>query len=361
MNACVIEVLSPNTYDISDDALDENIRLMMPYQSDDKVFFDVHYKTKGSPLFIQTPSCIVPYKCAIYDDKYVYVDIQLSNNDLDKLIKRIYNIIISKIRKKKFIKRFMYKLDGSDKQQVDVIAKVDQSMKMRLRNNNVDSVAVFDNSKQRIDIRNVDRNDKVSVIFQIDRVVTDDDTISLNTKLVQIKKETIITFDPYQTDRYLFVDTQAPSPAITIPLEFERFAKMLKMGVPLMGVRQKMMLEGMTEDDYERFLSSRKQANVPPPALPRAPPPGLPPPPPPPPPPMGFKGPPAPKVSGGALPFLADIKSGNFALKKIDPVAAKNMITKKALKGVDTSKMFHVTLEDILAAKANLGKARHKK
>ena len=118
-----------------------------------------------------------------------------------------------------------------------------------------------------------------------------------------------------------------------------------------------MLLEGMTDADYNRFAASRRpNASQRPP-----PPPG---PPPPPPPPIGNM----PKVIkapavAGSLPFLADIMNGNFALKKMDGTKANAASTMKSkvLKGVDTSKMFHVTLEDILAAKANLGKGKNRK
>ena len=183
--------------------------------------------------------------------------------------------------------------------------------------------------------------------------------------MIQLKKETIVAFDPFQVDRYLFVDncvnnvhlTETQLIHVSIPAEFERFSKMLKMGVPMMAVRQKMLLEGMTVSDCERFIASRKNGAYPPPG--------------PPPPPLGMTSKQAKSLmstvtnTSGSLPFLADIQNGNFALKRMNDTMTNTVIKKditknKVLKGLDTTKMFHVTLDDILSAKANLGKSKHR-
>ncbi len=380
------------------ESFNDDVKIMLPYQIDGKNYFDIFYKERGNPLFIQTPVASMPYKYVVYDDKYIYIDLVFSNQDLKVLLDSIAEFILNKIRKKKFIKRFMFKVDGTEKDIIPItkIDKIDKDIvKLRLKNSNIDAVTVFDIAKYKIDIRNLERNDRVCAIFQIDKLLIDDESISFQTKLIQIKKQSRLLYDPFcPTNRCLFIDTDEQNgeedkyatKSINTPItsqipttvqeqnayiteNFERFSKMLKMGVPLMAVRQKMLLEGLNEMEIDLFiLKQNKQSDkqnvhedksknkpttitpTPPKRTGGAPPP----PPPPPPPPIMIKQ--TSSSGGGGLPFLADIKNNNFALKKVDLVSERLTIKSKILKNIDTSKMLQISLDDILSAKSRLKK-----
>ena len=130
-----------------------------------------------------------------------------------------------------------------------------------------------------------------------------------------------------------------------------KYAKMLKLGIPNGAIQQKMQLDGFSFDEATRILqmlttpNNHIRSSQPPP-----PPPLLPPPPPP----ILF-GKTKNKLNtqtsaSGALPFLKDIQSGNFALKKTSEKQKNKQDSKQDNKG------FAPSLQDILSMKQKLKK-----
>jgi len=317
----------------------EKIKVVKPFKFEDKFFFNIFYN-KTHPLLIQTPKCILPYRYMLYDNKYFQIDIFFENIEFRNLIEQIVEHIKNKIN---INKKFSALL--KDKNYIDSIMTLPNNMfKVRAKNSNVDAINVYNNNKTRIDIRNIERNDEIRAIIQIEKFIIDKDSYSFLFKIVQIKKHCVI--DTYSPNvKCLFIDTDENQ----ISLEkFQRFTKMLKMGVPMMGVIQKMQLEGFEEKDITFFSQSQNKARpsgsgglIPPP------------PPPPPPPPIGFiKSIPVQQP----LAFLNDIKNGQFTLKKavITEKDKRDVLKEKMMKFVDKSKPAPPTLEDILNAKSRL-------
>ena len=333
-------------------ALDK-IRVVKPYNFENKYFFNIFYD-RNYPLLIQTPICILPYRYMLYDNKYFQIDMFFDIVEFKNLIEVILKHINNKIKKK-------YKTILNDKNYIDTVMKMPNNMfKLRAKNTNVDSINVYNYNRNRIDIRNIERNDQIKALIQIEKFLIDKDSYSFLFKIIQIKKHCII--DPFSPNiKCLFVENEIDNINIDINInkqleKYERFSKMLKMGVPMMGVIQKMQLEGFEEEDIAQFtqLKNRKIVSINPSphssSLPLPPPP-----PPPPPPPLSFIGIPK-SAPQQPLAFLNDIKNGQFTLKKavITEVDKKELLKAKLMKFVDKSKPAPPTLEDILNAKSRL-------
>ena len=130
--------------------------------------------------------------------------------------------------------------------------------------------------------------------------------------------------------------------------DVEKYKKMLKIGVPLCGLQQKMMMDGVDHTFINRFTEDLKKPPPPPPRLGLSTPP--PPPPPPPPPAFGFK-------SKDMSAVFGDIKNGNFSLKKMvkENAETSSVLSRKILRCVDTSRKVP-SLSEIQDALKNLRK-----
>jgi hypothetical protein len=311
------------------------VRILMPYTVDDKTVFSIFYGERN-PLLVQTPLCTVPYKFALYDDNYFHIDLQYNGSELNSLLDRIQTTILSKIRK-----RFHHILEGLPL--VSPITSIKEDVnKIRLRNYNVAAIVVFDTNRKRIDIRNIEKNDAIRAIFQVDKLIVDAKSIQLGLKLVQLRKNQT-ALDPFNYQEYLFADEEAKD---------SKYRKMLKMGVPLLAVKQKMLLEGFSEQEVSLFEHENNATRMKPNT--QAPPP---PPPPPPPPCLSTKNNP---LQTQPLAFLADIKNGRFSLKQTI-VEPKTIDPKeKVLRFVDKTKKVP-SLDEILQAKARLKKGGQSK
>lgn len=299
------------------------VKVMVPYYIDDKAFFDLHGGVGRIPLLVQTPVCVLRYKYNLYDDGFFSLDLYCTQSKFKDFLDKLMSMILTRVRRKYhglFNKRMVSQL-------------ITDEGKLRLKTPNVDMLSVFDHGKQKVELQQIQKTDRLQALFQIEKLVVDTKIVYFQTKLLQLKKNVVVV----NNDLPMFKE-EAHGMSTSV---LERFRKMLKMGVPIMAVRQKMTMEGHTEQEIAEVcgLGVRKGGGPPPP-----PPPG-----PPPPPPLRLGG------MGGPPPFLKDIASGNFDLKK----AAERVVVPKAadkvLKFVDRSKMVP-TLQEILDAKAKLGK-----
>jgi hypothetical protein len=122
--------------------------------------------------------------------------------------------------------------------------------KIRLKNHDTSSICVFNENNLQIALDNISRDDKISVILQIDKIIVYDKFYIAYLKLVQIKKMSCgIT-------QCLFAKSIPPPPLpppLPPPMPFikcddelpEKYKKMLAMGVPLQAVKHKMAMDGV--------------------------------------------------------------------------------------------------------------------
>jgi hypothetical protein len=296
-----------------------NVRVMVPYHIEEKAFFDLYGNTSRSPLLIQTPNCVLRYKYSLYDDHFFTIDLYTTSHEFKTFMDQFVSLVLTRIRKK-----YHHLINGKT-----IVPLITEEGRLRLKTPNATSLRIFDHHKQKIDLHHIQKSDRLQALFQVEKLVSDAKTLSFQVKLLQLKKTTPVI----NVDESLFKDE---SPVV------QRFRKMLKMGVPLMCVRQKMMLEGHTEEEISEVCGISSSAS--PPHIP---------PPPPPPPPIKRHSP----IAAMASPaFLKDIASGNFKLKTATATATTTTTNpNKILRFVDKSKMVP-TLQEILDAKAKLGK-----
>ena len=420
-NICVIT--NPCELDYS------QLRLKKPFeiQQDKKILFEVSYN--NADLILQSPIGYVPYKPSVYEDSYGYIDIVF--NDASKSfmdgIKDLEDFIFNKLRNK-----IMYTnmLEGK------VVSPCNTNKKIRFVSNDINNVSLFDafDKIEVGKIGQTKKDSKVSIIFHIVGVMVYGGSLNkygLYLRLLQGQVHNIALaqhiptinasenhdrMDVYMKMSKVGIPMQAicqkmmmdgvatheiedivyniqnirnrdrdccDNMAVTrehhntsnmngVSAELEKYVKMMRMGIPLGAIHQKMMMDGLHNDHIDQFsnLTKKQKPNT---SLPPPPPPG-----PPPPPPLGMRMPPPPPpgpppplgifknvqhlhqrksvVAPDPSAFLADIKNGNFLLKKsqasIEPI--KNIgVINKVLRCVDTSRKVP-SLDEILTARKNL-------
>lgn len=219
----------------------------------------------------------------------------------------------------------------------------------------VGRIMVFDNKRDTLDYSHLGMGQNVSCIFQIDYFWITQQCYGF----VYILHQIMVNENVHTNHCFLFKN------------ELERYEKMVKVGVPLPAVIQKMRIENMNTVAIETFqkqyshmqsksiMHQHPQHNgkiypPPPPPGPPPPPPGpLPPPPPPgpppPPPPLQLQYTRLPPPAGKPL-FLIDIETKNFKLKRKED----NDRTQKPITSARPKNGFAPTLDEILNMRSRL-------
>jgi hypothetical protein len=310
------------------------IKIKVPYEFNNKKIFNVYYN-EDDPLLIETPDCYLPYNYNLYDNRYFQMDLVILNNDAEftACLDHIISYIHSKIANKYDVSKTCELYHGKNK--------------IKLKNNNFDTIRVFNNNRELIDIKNLSKDDRVKCIIQLDKVFINNKmkSDSINFKIFQIKK----------IDKSIDVFKCPSLFDLSSSIDLSKYDKMLSIGIPLEAVKHKMKLDGINSSDITNYKNNKPPP--PPFGLPPPPPPpfGLPPPPPPfglPPPPFGLTvahTKPSACIATNKPPTIDELLKAKGSLK--------NGIIKLDIKPNKPKSPFEPpSLSDILSARNNLKK-----
>ncbi len=369
----------------------DNIKIKKPYKiSESKTFFDIKYN--DDELFLQSPSGLMPYKPFIADDGYGYIDLIFSDSDLDfiKIINQVEESIVKRVNKSSMYKGY---LENKHFHSCIMLNR------MRFTHTDITNIPIFNPNKERYqaDVRSLKKDDKHLCIFQIKALLVRASSYSIIISIAQIQ-----VLNVHDTNISLYVEKyrkmlklgvplhvirqglllegfskdecqkivdelnifekakDGAPPSIDLPTqtfihendcgEFAVYYKMLKLGIPLDAVKHKMIMDNISKEAISKFQETLKAKNASsPPPLP-----------PPPPPPLSMMTPSLKTVKPSIDPsaFLADIKNGNFTLKRSTNIPNSH-IKNRVLRLVDT-RLGVPSLAEILNAKQKLKSTKDK-
>lgn len=322
------------------------IEVKKPYTISDNIFiFDISYDK--NPFLFQTPDCVIPYSYSLYDNKTFKIDVTIKDDAFSTILLDVNKYIEAKITK--YNKTIL-----ENKISIDYIKKNNTNdCRLRLKNNYVQNVLVYDKTKNQIDITNLQTFDKVVCLFQLQRLIVQKENYIFQCQVLQIKRlNTIIP----QNVVYLIEDEDTSNED---DKEFNKYQSMYNLGIPLEAVKHKMTLDGLPSDVIKQWmpkksdnklntgltnLNTLSSSIVPPPIPPPLPPPL-----------MTNNTYVNPKTSIPKANFLKDIANNNFKLKKNNVMgcvdSGKKTSNLKERYGYDAP-----SLKDILNARSNLKK-----
>lgn len=306
------------------DLILKNVKVKRPftYTLPSKVsqtVFRISYK--GQPLLFQTPVVVIPYSYSLYDNERFSLDVILLDNEpvFSRLMDSTTEYILQKIQKKYHIP--------------SIVEPCIFRSRMRFRTNNIDSIMTFDINNRPLDTRCIQTHDRMLCLFSISRFVVGDSKCYFQLELHQIKRLESVSC-VVSKDACLI---SAPAHTVPVSSSLEKYQKMLRFGIPIEAVKQKMILDGLSSLDVTHLASSLTPCNTtvialatstssaPPTALPT--PPAPPPPPPPLPPKLLLKSQIRPQVPKATVtpkvhtqpkpPSLSDILSMKGRLRKV--------------------------------------------
>uniref|UniRef100_A0A6C0BDY7 Uncharacterized protein n=1 Tax=viral metagenome TaxID=1070528 RepID=A0A6C0BDY7_9ZZZZ len=219
------------------------IRVKKPYCLYRRHIFEIYYGEKNYQFLLQTPEIMMSYGYQKSNTNSISMDIVFRSGVFVKKINSIIDSVEQKLKRK-------YNDLFNDKQKFHVVFE----NKIRLKNHDASSITVFNENNSQIALENISRDDKISVILQIDKIIVYDKFYIAYLKLVQIKKMSCgIT-------QCLFAKSIPPPPPLPPPPPPlphlikcddecnelpEKYKKMLEMGVPLQAVKHKMTMDGV--------------------------------------------------------------------------------------------------------------------
>lgn len=286
-----------------------NLTISKPYNVNDNTYiFNIKYMK--NVCLIQTPISIIPYSYSLYDNNSFKIDIVTDTATLHKMLDDISSFITSKINK--YNKRYLH-----NKNIKSISSNIDDTRyKLSLLNKDANNIYTFNSKQEPISLTTLHTFDKIICLFELKRLVLKNDKGFWQTNLLQIKKCSSIIQPSFA--QCLIVSSNDTSVKDNDSNRYASYLKMFQMKIPLEAIRHKMLIDGLTENDFS--IWSKTVNNQ----IPRPPP--LPPPPPPPFSQLNKKILDNPNKSGGPE-FLKDISSGNFQLRKTDTIKQKVLAT----------------------------------
>ena len=202
------------------------IRIKKPFVLFQQYDFDITYDKTNNQFLIQTPISMF-YSNIMKDSKSITMDITTSEikflNSLQHInisIKdRIERYVPSIIKNKTFVSPL-------------------RSQILRLKNKDKNSIIAFDENNEYINIDDITRNDKIIIIFQVEKVIVYSEWYSIYYKIIQIKRCNVIF---PKENLFISKKLEDESKEHTIP---EKYQKMLNMGIPRPAVEQRMKMDG---------------------------------------------------------------------------------------------------------------------
>ena len=293
------------------------VKVLRPVAVNSSTYFGISYK--DNPLVIQTPYLYVKYKPIVFENGVYKLDLQLQEESMG-ILKMIETHIHTKIRKK--YPHMTHTFTFSDNV-------------LRTRSMDFNTVQFFDKKGSPLNGLKLCSGDKVCILVSVDKYIYTSHKSYINYQILQVQQ--------YILNVKMIMESEYDCGG---KYDVEKYNKMLKVGVPLIGVQQKMAMDGVDGSYINSFVQSKGRLQPQPNRIP-------PPPPPPPPPKIGGI---APKNKGMDMnAALNDIKNGNFTLKKMEQVKCfeKDITKSKILRMVDTSRTVP-TLSEITDALKNL-------
>jgi hypothetical protein len=353
--------------------------------SENKHLFELKYD--NNDIIIQSPPSILPYKPSIYDDGYGSIVATYNEAAVDFIdtLKEIETAVLTRIRNKT-----KYALLLESREHHSPIS----DKRIRYVNTDISQVRVYDLNGKAIQagIAGLRKDTKITLISHISGLNIRGDRYGLLIKVIQIQvldvtevnitipaniltnteqddalsvykrmfkmgipKEAIehkmrmdgVTLDINQVieRQHNITSSQQQDPSVSARCieEMSVYERMLKMGIPRQAVEHKMKMDGV--DIAKLTIQSRPGPAPPPPRPPPAPPP-----------------PPHPTISSHdsdkAAAMFADIKNGNFKLRKVGEIKTPDTIKLEPKKPIINTAMLGPqkppSLSEILAARKNL-------
>lgn len=275
----------------------DTLRVKKPKSIGNKVVFNVYTKT-NQVLYIQTPSLHITGK----GENVIYV----CHDMFVSWIKRLEDAVFDKI-KGCYNQALLGKVFISNVRQFDFNDCIKLSFHQDL--------VIFQKDHSLSSWQDLQLDQEIKAILCLRWVWMNKNFYGLNYQAIQILKMSVA-----QLSKLLFQNSEEEIKCD----QYEKYTKMKKLGIPPPAIRQKMLMDGLTDDDFKAFEASDK------------------------PPDKVEKAPQRPS-------FLNQIMNRDFKLKKTEAKQEdeKEKIMKKISKYVDTTRNVP-SLDEVLRAKANL-------
>jgi hypothetical protein len=280
---------------------------------------EIKYKIKNpdtsdiehEDLYIQTPFILIKYLPKSYEgsiDSKISFDIPIKipkeeisddSNDIDMELKAFYGIIkrIHKILKTKLIKKENEALKGiksttekiknqkKRNKYIECFKEKENRFDEDYKNYNLKTKVHSLNGKPYLKIYNSNRklnfeqklkpNTLTRFIIHLESIWYFEDTYGFNWYTVQaeIKLPNIPLTYSFHNSSPLLVDNQYDVPRnVTFNMAYDKYHKMKKMGIPIPAIKNKIKLDGLTVEIFEKELTFQSnQPSIPPPPPPPPP------------------------------------------------------------------------------------------
>lgn len=208
---------------------------------------------KNEKVIIQTPKMKIPFNllekniCILFDEKTIHFYNFIKY--LDDIILKLINI-----KKNIWFKNLEYKPSILEYKQ-----KKFMSLNLQKKNNEY-IFDVYDEQHSKISIKSLEKDNEIILIIQLDYLWLNNDKIGCHWNVLQIKKYNSLNFN-----KCLIIDDIPKAPPLTPKKnsENEKYLKMLKMGIPVLAVKNNMIRDGKDiniinklPEDKENFILS---------------------------------------------------------------------------------------------------------
>lgn len=228
--------------------LHTNFKIKKPFTYGDKTIFDLYNET-NEPLYYQSPSMIVPYNYFINNNIFTLTLCEYKNTKYTDLIDNVIKKIIDKV-KKNYSNLFENKIFNNP-----IIVKPFNPKMFQFKNVKTNDIEIYNIFQEKIDLQDIRVDDMITCIYQIKNIWINENSYGVKLNLIQLRRDNTINRG------YIFTDKKTTI-IEPLSLNLNKYVMMIKSGIPISGIKQKMKNDNIDEITIVNFISKYNKLDI---------------------------------------------------------------------------------------------------
>lgn len=234
-----------------DSILNTDFKIKKPFNYGSKTIFEL-YTGVNDLLYYQSPSMIVPYNYFINDNTFTLTLCEYKTTKYTDLINNVLKKLIKKA-KTSYISLFENKVFNNP-----ILCKPFNPKMFQFKNSKINDVEVYNIFQEKINLQDICVDDRVTCIYQIKNIWVNENSYGVNLNLIQLRRDNNINRG------YIFIENKITNKNDygTNNIDFSKYIMMIKAGIPILTVKNKMKNDNIKEINIIDFIDKHSKFDI---------------------------------------------------------------------------------------------------
>jgi hypothetical protein len=171
--------------DIKHQLLITNLKIKKPFSYGNNTILDL-YSGNNEEIYFESPSMLIPFDYIINKNKFTLTLCEYNSSKYTEQLNKLLNKVILYAIKKHT------KLFENKKYKSPLIKKLFYPLLFQFNNVRYNEIEIYNKFQEKINIENIEQNDKVTIIYNLKNIWINNLFYSINLNLIQIRRDNYI-------------------------------------------------------------------------------------------------------------------------------------------------------------------------